>query len=217
MANDKHPTPDDRPVVVLEHSQVFDTKTFQVTRAELQYRQSDGTLSEPLTRFAVVPGDAVGVLAYDPRAEVMFFVRQFRYPVFERLPGDAPSDTVRQAAWLLEIVAGKIDDGESAEQAVRRELREETGFEVAAPPKQIGIMYPSPGNWSEQITIFLAEVDTAGARGQGGGTDKGEDTEIVTMPIDEVLRMLERGEFHDGKTLIALQHFALRRQAAPAG
>ncbi|HEU5016010.1 MAG TPA: NUDIX hydrolase [Roseiflexaceae bacterium] len=199
----------DNTVEVIERKQVYHHPFLNVTEARLRYRRADGQMSDEVTRLVVQHSDAVGVLAYDPQADVVVLVRQFRYPVYSRLHAQASNSA---AAWLLEIVAGLLDGDQSAEETARRELREEIGYEVTGALEQIATVYSSPGSLAEQITLFIAEVDTTAQHGHGGGlAEEGEDTELVKLPVDEALAMLARGDVRDAKTVIALQSLALRR------
>lgn len=203
---------DSKAVEVIERKQVYQHPFLRVIEARLRYRRADGQMSNEVTRLVVQHSDAVGVLAYDPQADVVLLVRQFRYPVYERLSAEERSNSGVRAAWLLEIVAGLLEGDQSAKETARRELREEIGYEATGALERIATVYTSPGSLAEQITIFLAEVDTSAQHGQGGGlAEEGEDTELVTLPVDEALDMLARGEVRDAKTVIALQHLALRR------
>jgi len=185
-------------------------KLFRVIRATLRYRRFDGRMSEPIARINFERGDAVGVLLYDPQDDAVILVRQFRYPVYASLdPHEREGDGARQA-WLLEIVAGVVDEGRSVKEVADRELLEEAGYKVKGELQPIATIYPSPGGSSEHIHLFLGEVDHRQRIGRGGGiAAEGEDTQVVVLPFHEAMDMIARGEICDAKTIIALQHLAL--------
>ncbi len=205
-------------VELIDRKNVYHHPFINVVEAHLRYRRAGGQMSDAVTRLAVRHSDAVGVLAHDPRADAVVLVRQFRYPVYDRLSEEDRNSAGIRKAWLLEIVAGLLEGSQSAEETARRELREEIGYEVAGTLEQIATIYSSPGSLAEQITIFIAEVDTAVQHEQGGGlAEEGEDTEVVKLSIDEAMDMLASGELRDAKTVIALQHLALRRATGQSG
>lgn len=170
---------------------------FSVDQATVSYEKLDGTWSKPADRLSAERGDAVAVLVHDPERAVFTFVRQFRFP------------TARHGEpFPLEVVAGAIDKGETPEVSARREVEEETGIKVQRMTK-LSEMYGSPGGLSEMVTIFLAE----GRHEGGGGGLEGEDVEVIEIPVDEALAMLDRGEIRDAKSQIALLRFAAGRKA----
>ncbi len=188
---------------------------FRVVRATLQYRRFDGQMSEPVTRINFERGDAVGVLLYDPQDDAVILVRQFRYPVYARLgPDEREGDGVEQA-WLLEIVAGVVEEGQAVKEVAHRELLEEAGYKVKGELQPIATIYPSPGGSSERIHLFLSEVDRGQRAGKGGGVvAEGEDTQVVVLPFHEAMDMIASSEICDAKTIIALQHLALLKAAS---
>jgi len=185
---------------------------FRIVRARLQYRRSDGRMSDPVTRINFERGDSVGVLLYDVQSDSVVLVRQFRYPVYAGLDlAERGGDGVRQA-WLLEIVAGVKDAGRTVKQVANKELLEEAGYQVKGELQFVTTIYPSPGGTSERIHLFLGEVDQRHRAGRGGGVvAEGEDTQVVVLPFPEAMDMIARGEIRDAKTIIALQHLALRK------
>jgi ADP-ribose pyrophosphatase len=187
-------------------------KLFRIIRARLQYRRFDSRMSNPVTRINFERGDSVGVLLYDPQDDAVILVRQFRYPVYARLdPNEREGDGARRA-WLLEIVAGVIDEGRAVKEVANKELLEEAGYRVKGELQPITTIYPSPGGTSERIHLFLGEVDHRQRADKGGGVAaEGEDTQIVVLPFHEAMDMVARGELRDAKTIIALQHLALRK------
>ena len=120
--------------------------------------------------------------------------------------------TAPQQAWLLEIVAGVQDEGRSVREVAQSELLEEAGYAIAGELEPISTFYPSPGGSSEQIHLFLGRVDRRQRAAAGGGVvAEGEDTQVVVLPFAQAWDMIARGAITDAKTIIALQHLALRK------
>ncbi|UCG26469.1 MAG: NUDIX domain-containing protein [Chloroflexota bacterium] len=183
---------------------------FRVIRARLQHRRFDGSFSEPITRINFERGDSAGVLLHDPQDDTVILVNQFRYPVYASLgAGQRAGEGARQA-WLLEIAAGMVDEGQTVAEVAQREVIEEAGFAIKGPLQPITTVYPSPGGSSERITLYLAEVDRRSPAASGGGLiEKGEDIQVVAVPYQEAMAMVASGEINDAKTIIALQYLAL--------
>ncbi|MEQ8695449.1 MAG: NUDIX domain-containing protein, partial [Bauldia litoralis] len=89
---------------------------FQIDRYRLRYHRFDGAWSEPVLREVFERGHAAAVLPYDPVRDEVVLIEQFR-------PG--PLAAGEASPWLIEIVAGIIDPGETPEEVVRREADEE--------------------------------------------------------------------------------------------
>lgn len=100
---------------------------------------------------------------------------------------------------ILEIPAGKIDGDESALSAAKRELREETGYD-ADKWRFIGKFYPTPGVFSEQIYLFLAED----LNFVGQHLDPEENIEVVRLPIKSLTVPWIMSNIVDMKTALAL-------------
>jgi ADP-ribose pyrophosphatase len=209
------PRPDDASpwVKILDLAEDYSFgKLFRIIRATLQYRRFDGQMSEPVTRINFERGDSVGVLLYDPQDDAVVLVRQFRYPVYASLDPDERTGDGAKQAWLLEIVAGVQDAGRTVRDVAHKELLEEAGYQVKGDLQPINTIYPSPGGTSERIHLFLGEVDLHQRTGKGGGVAaEGENVQIVVLPFREAMDRVARGEIHDAKTIIALQHLALLR------
>jgi ADP-ribose pyrophosphatase len=111
--------------------------------------------------------------------------------------------------FLLEIPAGKLEEGEELLAGAKRELLEETGFQ-ARRWRKLTRYFASPGFLGEWMQVFLAEGITAG----DAQPEYDEQIEIRMLPVSEVLRMIEAGKIHDGKTLISLMLYdrLLRRK-----
>src|SRR5262245_5034627 len=119
-------------------------------------------------------------------AEHIVLLRQYRFAVQDRL-------------W--EIPAGKLDPGEDPESCARRELAEETGFR-AARLVPVGRIVTAPGFTDECIHLFCAyELEAGEAR-----CEPSELIEVHRVAFDEALRMVERGEIVDAKTVAGLHH-----------
>lgn len=163
----------------------------RVEQTATSFLESDGSRSKPVVRQTVERGDSSAILARDRSTGSVLLVRQFR------------SALVRHAEpWSLEIVAGKIDPGESPMKAAARELEEETGLRCVN-PTSLGSIYPSPGVLSEAIYLFQVDVGPESRVGKGGGVGD-ERVEALWMDEKEALRRAIVGEIRDAKTVVAL-------------
>ena len=101
--------------------------------------------------------------------------------------------------FLWEIPAGKLEVNEEPRETAIRELREETGYE-AKKLTYITEFYTSPGYCNERIHLFLAEdlIEVEST------PDSGEFIEKSIVPLNDLAKMLDRGEIMDSKTIIAI-------------
>ena len=140
-------------------------------------------------REYVVHRGGAGVLAIDEN-DYVYLVRQYRYAYREE---------------LLEIPAGKLEEGESPLTTVRRELEEETGLHGDI--REFGLLYPTPGYTNEPLYIFVATNLKQSER----HPDEGEFLDVVRISFDEVYEMVMSGKIRDAKTAYAvLKYHALR-------
>jgi nudix-type nucleoside diphosphatase (YffH/AdpP family) len=166
---------------------------FKIDEVELRYRKFNGEMSRPVTRLVFERGDAVAAVLFNTDTRRLIFVRQFRPPCYEKGPG-----------WMTEIIAGMIDPGEKPDQAIRREVFEETGYRVRD-ARAISTFYLSPGGSSERIFLYYAEVGNATHEGAGGGIgSEDEDIQLVEMSVSEAIAGLSEDGFCDAKTMIGL-------------
>lgn len=170
---------------------------FRLDRLSVRFRRYDGGWSE-ITREVLERGHAAGVLLYDPARDKVVLVEQFRAPAV-----DAPG-----GPWLIETVAGIIEEGETPEDVARRETAEETSLAVGA-IERIGAFMLSPGGASEFITLYLGRVDSRDAGGVHGIDD--EDIRSVVMDTDDALAAVIDGRIVAANAVIALQWLALNR------
>ena len=204
MADERHhPTA----YTVVSRERVHDS-FFKVDKVVVSHERFDGQMSKAHTRLILERGDSAAALLFDPEQRMVILVDQFRVATAGKGRGDG---------WIVETAAGMVraDRSETPEQCIRREIGEETGYQVTdlAP---VATFFSSPGGSSERIYLFCAEVRAAQQGGRGGGTDAGEDIRVVKLPLAEFMRKLSSGEFEDPKVIIAGQWLA-QRQAGPGG
>jgi ADP-ribose pyrophosphatase len=178
---------------------------FRVDRYRLRHQLHEGGWSREITREVFERGHAAAVLPYDPVRDEIVLIEQFRVGAYAA--GFSP--------WLVEIVAGIIDPGETPEQVVRREAHEEAGLTIGE-VEHIAHYLSSPGGASESVTLFCGRVDTATAGGIHGHPDEGEDILVRVHPYAAVEDMLRTASVSNAVTLIALQWLALNRDGLRA-
>jgi ADP-ribose pyrophosphatase len=185
--------------VEIRHKRLaFDDK-YKIQEAEVSHRRYDGQMSKPIRRLVFERGDAAAAILFNRDSQKVLLVEQFRYPTYDRGPG-----------WIQEVVAGVIKPHEGPEEAVRREIEEETGYR-AHELTPIATFYVSPGGTSERIFLYYAEVGDGDRVADGGGlVDENEDIRLIERSKSDLLQALAKGLIQDAKTLIAAQWLQLR-------
>jgi ADP-ribose pyrophosphatase len=180
-------------VVVLSSKLSYEGPLFRVYTDEILEN------GRKVTRDVVRHNGSVVILAIDDtkskRDPMIVMERQYRHAAKE---------------YLLEVPAGKMEEGEEALAGAKRELLEETGFQAKRWRKMVRY-FASPGFLGEWMQVFIAEGLTLGA----AQPEYDEQLEIEMIPLSKLLRMIEDGKVHDGKTLISVMLYdRLRREAA---
>jgi len=148
-------------------------------------------------------GNAVAVLGHDPGRDEVVLVNEFRPGVI--VAGDYP--------FRDNLVAGSIEDNETALQAAVREMREETGLVLSNPVLIHPGAYVSSGGTSEKISIVYGTVDTGQAGGVHGNATENEDILTIVLPAKAFIDRVRSGDINDLKTLVAGYWFAERQRA----
>ncbi len=186
---------------------------FAVEDYALRFRRFDGTFSPQISRAAFVSGDAVTVLPYDPVRDRVLLIEQFRVGPFAR--GDAQP-------WMLEPIAGRIDPGETPEQAARREAVEEAGLTLGD-LIEVARYYPTPAAKTEFLYSYVALCDLPdGVAGVFGVEDETEDIRGHLIGFDIFMDLLASGEVAVGPLVITAlwlqrERAALRGRDSGAG
>tara|TARA_B100000446_G_C10414543_1_gene292274 strand:- start:1 stop:627 length:627 start_codon:yes stop_codon:yes gene_type:complete len=174
---------------------------FSMRRLDYRHRQYQGGWSKLIQREVLFRGDAVGAVLYDPSHDLIGLVEQIR-------PGAIGA---QPSPWCLEVVAGMVEEGESNEDVVWRELKEEADI-VPRKVEYICEYMASPGGCDERLHVFCALADLQGLDGGVHGLDtEGEDIRLMVLPAAEVFENLYGGRFNNAATMIGLQWLQMNR------
>lgn len=143
-------------------------------------------------------GNGATILLYNKETKTVILTRQFRLPTY--INGNPDGMLIEACAGLLDL--------DNAEDCIRRETEEETGFTVRE-VKKIFEAYMSPGSVTEILHFFIAEYSRDMKTSEGGGVGENEDIEVLELPFDKALQMIETGEIKDGKTIMLMQYMKL--------
>lgn len=173
---------------------------FRLEQYTLKHTLFNGGWSNPLKRELFRRGNCVAVLLYDPDRDEVVIIEQFRVGAILQ----------PQKAWLLEIVAGAIEEDETAEEVAYREAREEAGCEILD-LLEIQSFYTTPGGSSEWLTLFCGRVDSGKVGGVHGLNEEDEDIRVNPVKSEVAFQMLEDGKFESGIPIIAMQWLYIHR------
>ena len=178
---------------------------FRIERYRLRHRLFEGGWSDTMERELFARGHAVAAVLFDPQRDELVLIEQFRVGVL----GAQGAHGFEHSSWLLECVAGVIEEGESLEDVVRRETREEAGLAVTDLIPAC-VYLASPGASSETVHVFCGRVDAASAGGVHGLNDENEDIRVMAVPVTKVFQWLDEGRFVSALSLVGLQWFRHR-------
>jgi len=171
----------------------------KLTKYEFELKRRSGEWQRQ-TRETYDRGNGATCLLYNSETDCVLLTRQFRLPVFHN--GGLTS--------LIETPAGLLE-GAGASERMKAELLEETGYHVADIEHLYNI-YMSPGSVTEYLAFFQGRYSEAARLTDGGGEfDEGEDIEVIHMPLDDAMSMIETGEICDAKTIILLQRMTIQK------
>lgn len=171
---------------------------FSIEKIQLSHALFKGGESGSMQRELFERGEAVALLLFDAARETVVLTEQFRIGALQ----DATSP------WLLELVAGMVEEGESPEQVAIREAEEESGclVEKLLPVCQYWV---SPGGSSERLHVFCAAVNSAGMGGIFGLQEEHEDIKVHVVPCETAFAAVRSGRINNAATIIALQWLQL--------
>ncbi|MBC3846508.1 NUDIX domain-containing protein [Winogradskyella echinorum] len=181
---------------------ILSDKFFTLSEVQFDYQLKNGNWVEN-TWEVLERGNAVAALLYNTKKQTVIFVKQFRLPAY--MNGI-------ETGFLLEVPAGMLDDkDDSAEEAMKREILEETGYNI---PKLTKIYnaFATPGGSTERFSCFVGEYDDSMKVAKGGGLDaENEDIIIIEMPFKEAIELISSGEIVDAKTIMLLQYAQIKK------
>lgn len=151
------------------------------------------------TREVYDRGNGATILLYNRDKRTVILTRQFRFPTYVN----------GHEGYLIETAAGLLDNL-AAEERIKAEAEEETGFRIERVQK-VFEAFMSPGSVTEKLHFFIAEYTPENQVSLGGGIEaEGEDIEVLEMTISEAMTAIENGQIIDGKTIMLLYHMVVK-------
>lgn len=180
-------------------AEVLSDNWYTLRKMTFDYQKKNGAW-ETQEREAYDRGNGATILLYNTTKKTVILTRQFRMPTY--INGN-------DSGMLIESCAGLLDN-DNAVDAIKRETEEETGYTLSSVTK-IFEVYMSPASVTEIVHFFIAEYTEAMKTAQGGGVAKEqEEIEVLELPFNKAISMIERGEIKDGKTIMLLQHLQIK-------
>lgn len=184
--------------VKILQTEILSDNWYTLRKITYEYLKKNGS-RQTQSREAYDRGNGATILLYNKEEKTVILTRQFRLPTF--VNGNA-------SGMLIEACAGLLDK-DQPEDCIRRETEEETGYKITHVQK-IFEAYMSPGSVTEILYFFIAEYSKAMKVNDGGGIDHEEENiEVLEIPVQKAMEMIDNGEIKDGKTIMLLQHVKL--------
>lgn len=181
-------------------SEILSDNWYTLRKITYQYSNADGSTSVQ-SREAYDRGNGATILLYNKENQTVILTRQFRMPTY--INGNLDG-------YLIETCAGLLDK-DNAEDCIRRETEEETGYKISHVEK-VFEAYMSPGSVTEILYFFVAEYSKEMRVSDGGGIEEeNENIEVMELPFEKAINMMNNGEIRDGKTIMLIQYALLNR------
>lgn len=193
-------------VELLSRQRVWDGR-FPLDVVRFRHRRFDGTMSHEKTWEVWRRGRAAAVLPYDPVADAVVLIEQFRLPAL----------MAREDPVLVELPAGLCDPGETPEQTARRETMEEMGIAVGR-LHRVGGFLLTPGGADEVCELYVGHVEAPAAGpdgivGHAGAVDEHEDIRARVWPAQRAIGAALAGQISNSVAMIGLLWLAVQRDA----
>jgi GDP-mannose pyrophosphatase NudK len=184
--------------VKILHTEILSDNWYTLRKITYDYLENDGSW-KTYNREAYDRGNGATILLYNKEQKTVIVTKQFRLPTF--VNGN-------ETGMLIEACAGLLDK-DNAEDCIRRETEEETGYMISD-VRKIFEAYMSPGSVTEMLYFFVAEYSKDMKIHEGGGVKhEQENIEVLEMTFQQAMTMIETGEIKDGKTIMLLQYAKL--------
>ncbi|AJZ91219.1 ADP-ribose diphosphatase [Cedecea neteri] len=171
---------------------------FSLDLYRFRHRLFNGEMSGEVRREIFERGHAAVLLPYDPVRDEVVLIEQIRIAAWD----------TSETPWLLEMIAGMIEEGESVEDVARREAVEEADL-VVGRTKPVLSYLASPGGTSERLSILVGEVDATKAKGIHGLVEENEDIRVHVVSREQAYQCVEEGSIDNAASVIALQWLQL--------
>ena len=183
--------------VRIQKTEILSDTWYTLKKVTFDFQKKNGSWVNQ-NREAYDRGNGATILLYNPEHKTVILTKQFRLPTYINGNPDG---------MLIETCAGLLD-ADNAEDAIRRETEEETGFTLRD-VKKVFEAYMSPGSVTEILYFFIAEYSRDMKTSAGGGVGDHEDIEVLELAFDKAFSMISTGEIKDGKTIMLLQYLKL--------
>lgn len=185
--------------IKIQKTEILSDNWYTLRKITYDYLKKDGSW-QTQSREAYDRGNGATILLYNTNLRTVILTRQFRLPSF--INGN-------NTGMLIESCAGLLDK-DNAEDCIRRETEEETGYKIST-IKKIFEAYMSPGSVTEILHFYIAEYSNNMKVSEGGGiAHEQEDIEVLEIKYDTALAMIDMGDIKDGKTIMLLQYLRLK-------
>jgi nudix-type nucleoside diphosphatase (YffH/AdpP family) len=185
--------------VRIQQVEVLSDNWYVLRKTTYDFLGRDGTWRN-MSRETYDRGNGATILLYSKLKKTVVLTRQFRFPAFVN----------EHDGMLIETCAGLLDR-DDPQTCIRKETEEETGYRIEE-VRKVFEAFMSPGSVTERLYFFVGEYFDEDKLGEGGGVEaEGEDIEVLELPLDDALAMIETGEITDGKTIMLLQYAKLHR------
>lgn len=172
---------------------------FSLKALTLKHRRFEGGWTGTLRREVFDRNPVAAILPYDPVLDQVVLIEQFRVGAYND-----------KQPWMLELIAGIIENNESAEDMAYRETKEEAGLDILELQK-IYEYWVSPGASTEYLSLFYGKVDSQSAGGIHGVIDENEDIKAHVLNADMAFDLVKQGKINNSATIMALQWLQLNR------
>ncbi len=188
---------------IIKKDRLF-SEFFKVDRVEVKHDNFKNEDQSLVRRYHLQRPEAAAIILENITTGDIVMVEQFRYSSLKKSSTNG---------WSLEIIAGLVDEGETALQCAIRETFEETGYQVKS-LEFVFTYFASIGISDELVHLYYGQVESVDKIAEGGGlAHENEDLAIREVSLEELIEGIRTGKINDGKSIIGIQWLLLKKGA----